>query len=66
MGMTCYKYAVWCIPENRFNDNDKLNWHELYDLGLDPYELTNRCGCGVVAGRCELRVILPELYRSGT
>lgn len=28
---TCYKYTVWCFGT-----------HELYDLGLDPYELNNR------------------------
>ncbi|GFR52247.1 hypothetical protein Agub_g14781, partial [Astrephomene gubernaculifera] len=28
---TCYKYVVWC-----------MGYKELYDLVLDPYELTNR------------------------
>ncbi|KAG1675376.1 hypothetical protein FOA52_012295 [Chlamydomonas sp. UWO 241] len=42
MSVTCYKYAVWCIPENRYNALDNLNLNEMYDLGLDPYELNNR------------------------
>ncbi|GAX84170.1 hypothetical protein CEUSTIGMA_g11593.t1 [Chlamydomonas eustigma] len=41
-GMTCYKYTVWCIPANAYNILDNLNFFELYDLGLDPYELNNR------------------------
>lgn len=47
MGMTCYKYTAWCIPANTINKNrqDNVNLNELYDLGLDPYELTNRCVC---------------------
>ncbi len=44
--MTCYKYTVWCIPV--FNTDWKgnvtgcVNVHELFDLGLDPYEINNR------------------------
>lgn len=49
--MTCYKYTVWCIPSNRYNNNPALTWNELYDLGLDPYETINRCGkCECVWG----------------
>lgn len=40
--MTCYKYTIWCIPKNLYNWNDSLNFKELYDLGLDPFELNNR------------------------
>jgi len=42
MGMTCYKYALWCVPANKWNTVDNLNLHELFDLGLDPWELNNR------------------------
>ncbi|KAG1675374.1 hypothetical protein FOA52_012293 [Chlamydomonas sp. UWO 241] len=42
MSMTCYKYTIWCIPNNTFNPVDGLILRELYDLGLDPYELNNR------------------------
>ena len=40
--MTCYKYSLWCIPPNKYNGGINTNLHELYDLGLDPYELNNR------------------------
>eukprot|EP00955_Chlamydomonas_euryale_P080645 363446-Chlamydomonas_euryale.AAC.16 len=62
MEMTCYKYTVWCIPANRWNDDDSLNWHELFDLGRDPYELNNkspgvRSMTGVkISARCQPRV----------
>ncbi len=39
-GMTCYKYVVWCIPNNPYTSRDS-RYRELYDLGSDPYELNN-------------------------
>lgn len=38
---TCYKYTIWCIPANANNGHKDVQWGELYDLGLDPYELAN-------------------------
>ena len=40
--MTCYKYTVWCLPLSLYNWKDNLNFKELYDLGLDPFEINNR------------------------
>lgn len=41
-GMTCYKYTVWCLPESRANNHEGLNLRELFDLGMDPWEVNNR------------------------
>lgn len=33
---------MWCLPPNRYNGNAMLVYRELYDLGSDPSELSNK------------------------